>query len=182
MVSGTNSEHDSIVVLCVKSAYSNVIVSRSLDTLNQNFIDSIEVLGYNLLVRSTTGYASYSTLADSNSILFVMPSGSNDHIDTEITLGSIISTGCGVDSNITGYPIHFFDIDPVSGNQSSYSNGYIAGKIAYLADLLGITPQKVIYYAELLQTLGHDGYGKFNTDFIRQQHQKFTRKLYVRKK
>lgn len=182
MISGTDAEHDSIVYESLKIAYPNAVVSRSLNTLNQPFIDSIEALGYNMLVRSTTGYEAYKILSDTNNVLFVMPSGSNNHESTGITLGSIVSTGCGTDSNITGYPIHYFAQDPTGQNLSSYSNGYIAGLIAELSDELKITPNEVIFWAKFGKTPGHDGYGKFDANYVRTYYEKYHRKIYIKNK
>jgi len=180
MISGTDAVHDSIVCESLKIAHPNAVVSRSLNALNQTFIDSIEALGYNMLVRSTTGYEAYKVLSDTNNVLFVMPSGSNNHESTGITLGSIVSTGCGTDSNITGYPIHFYSIDPTGSNLSSYSNGYIAGLIAKFSDTFCTTPQRAYYWFTYGDTLEHNGYGKINYDNASLYYGKFHRKIYIK--
>lgn len=178
-VSGTDSEHDSIVVEAVKLAYPNVTISRGTETLNQTLVTNLISQGYKIIVRSTTGYNSYSTLADDNpTILFVMPSGSNEHANTEITLGNILSTGAGTDSNVTGYPIHFYGTDPIGDNQSSYSNGYIAGIIAKLSDAYSITPPRAVFWLKYLKSLGHDGYGRIETSLG--YYEKYHRKLYIK--
>lgn len=182
MVNGLGGTHDSLVVEAVKLGYgSNISVYKSTSALNQTFVDSLKNNGFNMLVRSTTGYELYKALADSNaSILFVMPSGSNSHVNTSITLGGIISTGAGVDSNLTGYPIHFYDTDPFYGNQSSYSNGYIAGKLAYIKDRLGCSWAEILYWLEFGKVITlKNGYGKIDVSGVIDLYGKYHRKLYI---
>lgn len=183
MVNGLGGEHDSTVAECVKSAYPQAVVYRSTNTLNQSFVNSTRLLGCSIIVRSTTGISNYETLAENNSdILFIMPSSSNSHVNTGITLGNIISTGAGTDTNVTGYPIHYFAQDPTGQNLSSYSNGYIAGLIAELSDELKITPNEVIFWAKFGKTPGHDGYGKFDANYVRTYYEKYHRKIYIKNK
>jgi len=181
MVNGMGGEHDSTVMECVKSAYPQAVVYRSTNTLNQSFVNSTRLLGCSIIVRSTTGISDYETLAENNSdILFIMPSGSNTHESTGITLGGIVSAGAGTDSNVTGYPIHFYSIDPTGSNLSSYANGYIAGLIAKFSDRFCVTPQRAYYWFTYNKTLGHDGYGKINYEWAVTYYTKYHRKIYIK--
>ncbi len=66
--------------------------------------------------------------------LMLHAAGSNSFVQVnsfpvdELTPNHFV-TGCGVDENTTGYFIEFFDKDPVYGQYSSFSNGYIGGLI-----------------------------------------------------
>ena len=75
-----------------------------------------------------------------------MPAGSNGFYyvcNLDIPNAAVVSTGAGLDTLVTGYRVEFFSIDPItSSNLSSFSNGYIAGQIAYLANKFNMTPQQ----------------------------------------
>jgi hypothetical protein len=99
---------------------------------------------FDLIIRSTTGLSTGLRLApDYPSVELVMPAGSN--VYTQVFFGDVITspvviTGAGNDSNQTGYKLEFFAIDPItSTNLSSYSNGYVAGQIAYIANTLNVS-------------------------------------------
>jgi len=176
MVSGYGGEHDSIVEECVKQGYidcggnlNNITVIRSANSyLNQGFIDSLRNTGFNFLVRSTTGYGGFTiqSLAINNpDILFIMPSGSNSHINTGNTLSIIVATGAGDTANKTGYPIHFYDKDTTGQMASSYSNGYIAGKLARIKDSSKCSLSDAFNYAKLSTKQPFsptNGYGKID--------------------
>lgn len=104
---------------------------------------------YQYVIYSNYGLSSLTGIINNyypNVICFI-PAGNNSHIkvfnqsilDNNI---SAVVTGC-VDvtqNNVTGYNVEFIDIDPVSSNHlSSYSNGYIAGKMAYIKDWYNCT-------------------------------------------
>ena len=116
--------------------------------------------GYEMIIRSTTGLIAGLQLAQYfPSIKLVMPSGSNSFVQTysgDIINSPVIITGAGVDSNITGYKIDFFSIDPITGtNLSSFSNGYIAGQIAFIANSLQCSIDSAKYSAR--STGSNDG-------------------------
>jgi len=97
--------------------------------------------GYEMIIRSTTGLMTGIQLAyDYPTIKLVMPSGSNSFVQTfsgDVMSSPVIITGAGIDSNVTGYKVEFYSEDPITGNNlSSFSNGYIAGQIAFLANTL----------------------------------------------
>jgi hypothetical protein len=75
-----------------------------------------------------------------------MPAGSNSFqyvVNLDIPNSSVVSTGAGLDTLVTGYKVEFFSIDPITNsNESSYSNGYIAGQIAFLSNKFNISTQQ----------------------------------------
>jgi hypothetical protein len=128
---------------------------------------------YQLVVRSYTGIN--SAIDDSAKkypkVLLLMPAGSNGFnwvCNLDIPNSAVISTGAGLDKLVTGYKVEFFDIDPVTNsNLSSFSNGYIAGQIAFIANHLKITPQQARTIARKNASLGDQTtsyvqYGKIN--------------------
>ncbi|MBK7629222.1 MAG: hypothetical protein IPJ23_00475 [Ignavibacteriales bacterium] len=47
----------------------------------------------------------------------------------------VVITGAGIDSNMTGYRLEFYSKDPIIlNNYSSFSNGYVAGQLAFVAN------------------------------------------------
>ena len=72
-----------------------------------------------------------------------MPAGSN--VYTQVFFGDVITspvviTGAGVDSNMTGYQLEFYSIDPITEtNASSFANGYIAGQLAFISNTLNVS-------------------------------------------
>lgn len=133
-------------------------------------------LSTEIVVRSTTGLTSYIALAESYTpdVMTFIPSGSNSH--TQVynsggTLPDLIVTGAGDAANETGYDVEFFSPDPITGEPdlSSYSNGYIAGVMMFLADTLNVTLWQV--RDTLRARLGgswttEDGYGLVNCDLV----------------
>ncbi|MCH7772766.1 MAG: T9SS type A sorting domain-containing protein, partial [Bacteroidetes bacterium] len=116
--------------------------------------------GYEMIIRSTTGLIAGLQLAQYFPLIkLVMPSGSNSFVQTysgDIINSPVIITGAGVDSNITGYKIDFFSIDPITGtNLSSFSNSYIAGQIAFIANSLQSSLDSAKYLAR--STGSNDG-------------------------
>ncbi|MDP2363339.1 MAG: hypothetical protein Q8M94_06170, partial [Ignavibacteria bacterium] len=96
---------------------------------------------YDLIIRSTSGLSTGLRLApDYPTVKLVMPAGSNMY--TQVFFGDVITsqvviTGAGVDSNQTGYQLEFYSIDPITAsNLSSYSNGYVAGQLAFIANTI----------------------------------------------
>jgi len=96
--------------------------------------------GYQMLIVSYAFPPSYWAMQAPYypDVMGCFPAGSNQHIlrfdDSIATLPpNIIITGAGDTINMTAYKLNFFDIDPLSvNNASSFSNGYIAGKLAYI--------------------------------------------------
>jgi Secretion system C-terminal sorting domain len=126
--------------------------------------------GYDMIIRSTTGLMTGMQLAyDYPTIKLVMPSGSNSFVQTfsgDVMSSPVIITGAGIDSNVTGYKVEFYSEDPITGNNlSSFSNGYIAGQIAFLANTLLCSIDSAKYLARDNGSLGgefdpYSGFGK----------------------
>jgi len=93
---------------------------------------------YDLIIRSTSALPIGLYLAPSYpTVELVMPAGSNSFTQTffgDVINSPVVITGAGVDSNQTAYKLEFFSIDPIGENASSYSNGYIAGQLAFIAN------------------------------------------------
>ncbi len=103
---------------------------------------------YQIVIRSYTGLNSAvnDTAKNYPNVLLFMPAGSNSfyYVCTlDIPNAAAVSTGAGIDTLVTGYKVEFFSIDPITNsNSSSFSNGYIAGQIAYLANRYNISLQQ----------------------------------------
>jgi hypothetical protein len=103
---------------------------------------------YQIAVRSYTGLANSvnDTAKHHPNVLLFMPAGSNSFqyvLNLDIPNSSVVSTGAGLDTLVTGYKVEFFSIDPITNsNESSFSNGYIAGQIAFLANKFNISTQQ----------------------------------------
>ena len=158
IISGWGGQHD----LDVKSAfylgyssYDSTEFAGEVELYSQSLQNSFEYAqqnGFEMILRSTTGLGVGLQLApDYPSIKLVMPSGSNSFVQTysgDIINSPVIICGAGVDSNITGYKIDFFSIDPITGtNLSSFSNGYIAGQIAFISNFLQCSLDSAKYSA-----------------------------------
>jgi hypothetical protein len=151
LISGFGGQHDLDVkqsFLIGYSSYNSSSFSGNVDLFYDYAISSsfayAENNNYDVIVRSTTGLSSYISQANQHpTVQLIMPSGSNSHIETftgNLQECPIISTGAGTTSNVTGYQIDFYSIDPISpGNLSSFANGYIAGQIVFISDYLGIS-------------------------------------------
>jgi hypothetical protein len=151
LISGFGGQHDLDVKQSFLLGYSNYdssSFSGNVDLFNDYAISSsfthAENNNYDIIIRSTTGLSSYISVANQHpTVELIMPSGSNNHIETftgNLDDCPIIATGAGLTSNVTGYQIDFYSIDPISSeNLSSFANGYIAGQIAFISDYLGIS-------------------------------------------
>lgn len=150
LVSGLGGTHD----LYVKDAfysgyasYANDIFEGEVILYSQSISYSFAYAqqnGYQLMIRSTTGLVTGITLAPQYpDVKLVMPAGSNSFVQVytgDVITSPVVVTGAGVDSNVTGYKLEFFSIDPITGtNASSYSNGFIAGQLAFIANTLNIS-------------------------------------------
>jgi hypothetical protein len=150
IISGYGGQHDIDVKTAFLIGYSsydqtsftgNVILYSN--TLQSSFNYAV-ANDYDLIIRSTSGLSTGLRLApDYPSIELVMPAGSNTY--TQVFFGDVLTspvviTGAGNDSNQTGYKLEFYGTDPISAtNASSYSNGYIAGQIAFISNTLNVS-------------------------------------------
>jgi hypothetical protein len=151
LISGFGGQHDLDVkqsFLLGYSSYDSSSFSGNIDLFYDYAISSsftyAESNNYDIIIRSTTGLSAYISSAKQHpTVKLIMPSGSNSHIETyrgNLHDCPIIATGAGITSNVTGYQIDFYSIDPISnGNLSSFANGYIAGQIVFISDYLGIS-------------------------------------------
>ena len=147
IISGYGGQHD----LDVKTAfligygsYNNTPYTGEVILYTNTLQTSYEYAvanDYDLIIRSTSGLSTGLRLApDYPTVELVMPAGSNTF--TQVFYGNVITspvviTGAGVDSNQTGYQLEFYSIDPITSvNFSSYSNGYVAGQLAFIANTL----------------------------------------------
>jgi hypothetical protein len=151
LISGYGGQHDLDVKEAFLMGYSSYNSSSFSGNINLFFDYAIsssiayaENNEYDVIIRSTTGLSYFIAIANQHpNVQLIMPSGSNSHIETfsgNMQDCPIISTGAGITSNVTGYQIDFYSIDPItSSNLSSFSNGYIAGQIVFISDYLGIS-------------------------------------------
>lgn len=172
---GANTQHDSDVYHAFVQGYNSaggifnpLNVYHLQSGVNQSSIDTAIKYNCKIIIRSSTGMSSYINFANSNypNVLIFMPAGNNSHVQVYTgTLPSLIITGAGDTANFTGYNIEFWDIDPIYGNASSFSNGYIAGKIAYIMDTKNCDVWEARYRARISTgnaLTNENGYGKIN--------------------
>ena len=179
LISGLGGQHDLDVQTAFEQGYASYNGATFSGTITQYYdagtSSSFQYAsdnGYQMIVRSTTGLGSaIVTAASYPAIQLVMPAGSNSYVyvfSGDIETCPVIVTGAGVDNNATGYKVEFFAPDPITGtNLSSFSNGYIAGELAYLANSLSKTIQeaRVIARESIRGDSGptlFDGFGKIN--------------------
>jgi hypothetical protein len=150
IVSGWGEEHDEYVktsFLIGYSSYDSTEYSGYIELYPFDILSSLQYAEENnieLIVRSQSDlYVGlyYAPLYPLRKL--VMPSGSNQFVESfagDVENSPIIITGAGIDSNVTGYQIDFFSIDPITENNlSSFANGFIAGQIAFIANKLDIS-------------------------------------------
>lgn len=157
MVSGLAgyTTHDSTVIksfLLGYASYDGTQYTGKIDLhIDNNACAAITYASqnnYQIGIRSYTGLNSTvnDSAANHPNLLFFMPAGSNNFYyvcNLDIPNAAVVSTGAGSDTLVTGYKVEFYSIDPITNsNESSYSNGYIAGEIAFLANKLNISPQQ----------------------------------------
>ncbi len=184
LVSGLGGQHD----LDVKSAfemgyesYNGTTFSGSIDLYYDNGFDArnsfiyADANGYNVIVRSTTGLANVINQAvNYPGISVFMPAGSNSFVRVfsgNVEESPVLITGAGDTNNETGYDVEFFSIDPITiePDLSSFSNGYIAGEISYLANEVN---QSIDQVRPLARTTAsnrgtydqYDGYGQVDVE------------------
>jgi len=128
-----------------------------------------------IMVHSYAGVASRISVAQTNypDVTLFMPAGANS-IGEIVTLAIpqvIPITGAGDLANETADNVEFISHDPIGTDEqdySSFSNGYIAGQIAYIADTLNCTIWEARFRAMLTGSengIWHEtnGYGFINT-------------------
>ena len=157
LVSGVsgNTAHDTEVKNAFLMGYASYDgtqftgqIDLHIDNSASNTINYADQNNYQIAIRSYTGLNSQvdDTAKNHPNLLFFMPAGSNGFYyvcNLDIPNAAVVSTGAGLDTLVTGYRVEFFSIDPItSSNLSSFSNGYIAGQIAYLANKFNMTPQQ----------------------------------------
>lgn len=144
------------------------------------------VAGCQMYIKSFTGMTGMiaSALANYPSILTIMPAGSNTPNNRVYNSGGnmpvIVVTGAGDDLNETGYDVEFYSNDPITPEAtpdeqdlSSYSNGYIAGQLAYIVNTLECSLWEARFRAQVTATREEagrvtynwepkNGYGKIN--------------------
>jgi len=177
LISGFGGQHDLDVkqsFLLGYSSYNSSSFSGNVDLFYDFAVSSsfthAENNNYDIIIRSTTGLSYYISVANQHpTVKLIMPSGSNNHIETftgNLQDCPIIATGAGITSNVTGYQIDFYSIDPISSeNLSSFSNGYIAGQITFISDYLEISIDEARLLARGSGSNGgtydyENGYGK----------------------
>lgn len=176
IINGAGGEHDDDVESSFILGYQSTggtwsgTIAKRVETLELSLIYA-EANDYDCVVRSVTDLSSNISVASAYypTIQTFMPAGSNSHIQVYSgNLVNIVIAGCGVSSNLTGYNIEFYSIDPLSQNNlSSYSNGYIAGQIAYIKDSLNCSFWEARYRARVTASrstnyTGENGYGSIN--------------------
>ncbi len=149
IVSGYGGQHDLDVktaFLIGYASYNNTTFTGKIilysNTLQASFNYAV-ANDYDLIIRSTTGLSTGIRLApEYPTVELVMPAGSNTYTQVffgDIITSSVVITGAGVDSNQTGYKLEFYGIDPITtSNSSSFSNGYVAGQLAFISNTLNV--------------------------------------------
>jgi hypothetical protein len=182
IISGYGGQHDLDVktsFLLGYASYNNTPFTGEVtlysNTLQSSF-DYAVASDYDLIIRSTSGLSTGLRLApDYPTIELVMPAGSN--VYTQVFFGDVITspvviTGAGQDSNMTGYKLEFYSIDPItSTNASSFANGYIAGQLAYVANSINCSFDSARVLAREKGTQNgnwdfYNGFGEVKTENI----------------
>lgn len=183
---GTYASHDQSVEQSFRDGYASYDGSVFPGTISQ-YIDKSAYLtssfdyadknGYQVIVRSYKGVTSAGTTAQSYpNIKAFLPAGSNSYVNVytgSIESNKVIVTGAGDDSCETGYSVEFFAPDPVTiePDYSSFSNGYIAGQICYLANKMNCTVEQARMIARAHASQNgeldlHNGYGRININTV----------------
>lgn len=182
LISGYGGQHDLDVRDSFYAGYRSYNSTEYLGEVliySQNILSSFiyaEQNGYEMIIRSTTGLTTGISFADDYpTVNLFMPAGSNDFnyvYSGEIENCPVVVTGAGVDSNVTGYSLEFYSIDPITGyNYSSYSNGYVAGELAFISNTLNIELDSARTLARMHSSEGgtldpFSGFGKINVEEI----------------
>lgn len=182
LISGYGGQHDLDVRDAFYAGYRSYNSTEYLGEVllyPENILSSFiyaEQNGYQMMIRSTTGLTTAISFADNYpTVNLFMPAGSNDFsyvYSGGIDSCPVVVTGAGVDSNVTGYSLEFFSIDPItSSNFSSYSNGYIAGELAFISNTLSIGLDSARTLARIHSSEGgtldpFSGFGKIDIEGI----------------
>lgn len=186
IVTGGEFEHDDEVAQSFIKGYQSNGARYTGNLLVQNFgqfntqsaLDYALNSNYSFVIQSTVGAYSNNSLSISYypDVLLFMPAGSNSFeqvysISTSANQYPIVITSAMTGNNqqnVTGFNTEFLDIDPLYGAKiSSYANGYIAGKIAYIRDYLNCSLYEARMIARLTASYTDNfsdvnGYGRIN--------------------
>jgi hypothetical protein len=181
-IGGGNLSHDTNVTNAFIAGYESngaswtgEIIQLGEGDFNSQILTALNN-GSDIYIRSTTGLTAYiaSALANYPNILCFVPAGANSpgeifESNGGINLPCIVVTGAGDIANETGDDIEFFSQDPITiePDYSSYSNGYIAGQIAYIINTLNCSSWEARYRAHVTGSkngVWHetDGFGLIN--------------------
>lgn len=152
LISGENATHDTDVKNAFLKGYASFDSTQYTGTIviHADYAPIYALRyahnnGYQIAVRSYTGLnqAVDDSAKAYPDVQLYMPAGSNSFIyicELDMSRNNIVVTGAGIDTLVTGYPVEFYSIDPITGtNLSSYSNGYVAGQIAFIANHFNIS-------------------------------------------
>jgi hypothetical protein len=182
LISGWGGQHDIDVQTAFYFGYASydstefqgevLVYPNSL----QNSFTYADQNGYEMIIRSTTGLMTGLIIAPNYpDVKLVMPSGSNSFVQTysgDVINSPVIITGAGIDSNVTGYKVEFYSEDPITENNlSSFSNGFIAGQLAFISNTLACSIDSSKCLARDTGSEGgefdpYSGFGKIITENI----------------
>ena len=182
LISGWGGQHDADVRSAFHIGYASYDSTQYQgevlvypNSLQNSFIYAAQN-EYEMIIRSTTGLITGIQLAPNYpAVKLVMPSGSNSFVQTysgDVMSSPVIITGAGIDSNVTGYKVEFHSEDPITvSNLSSFSNGYIAGQLAFISNTLLCSIDSSKYLARNTGSEGGEfdpfsGFGKIMTENI----------------
>jgi hypothetical protein len=153
LITGVGGQHDQDVGEAFIRGYQSNAARYSGNLFINNFgYENTETAlayantnNYEIVIQSTIGADQRKVIANRYypNVMLFMPAGANNSQyvysgSATSNNNSIITTGTINNlsqNNITGYNIEFSDLDVIdNAGHSSYSNGYIAGKIAYIKD------------------------------------------------
>jgi hypothetical protein len=178
LVGGYYQGHDMDVMMSFIEGYSEYDNSIYPGTITWPRVYGVSLFpyadanGYEIIVYSYTGINNQISWAYMYpEIRLVMTAGCNCFakvFHANIETCPIVSTGAGATTNTTGYNVEFHSIDPIYGLYSSFSNGYIAGQITYIAVSRGITFQEARMIARETSSNviwdEYSGYGLINIE------------------
>ena len=178
LVGGYYQSHDMDVMMSFIEGYSeydNSIYPGTITWPNvygTSLFPYADANGYEIIVYSYGGITYLIPWAYMYpEISLLMPAGCNCFakvFHANIETCPIVSTGAGTITNTTGYNVEFHSIDPIYGVASSFSNGYIAGQITFIAVSRGITFQKARMIARETSSNviwnEYSGYGLINIE------------------
>lgn len=151
------------------------LITISTSTMPVNCFQDAESNNYPIAVMSIKDADYYNSIAQQyQQVVMFMPAGSNSFqkvFHANVASAPVVITGAGDKHNKTGYNVEFFSINPLSKTSfvSSYSNGYIAGQIAYIAKKLNISVSQARTIARETATLtksfsAEDGFGQIQIE------------------